>query len=344
MSENVCAMTTKIFYESDADIELLNGKTIAIIGYGSQGSAHAQNARDSGCTVIVGQRQPGPGFDAAVRDGFEPLSIKEAARQGDLINILLPDEVHGAVFSDQILPELTPGDVVMTCHGFSFHYSHIVAPDGVDRLLVAPKGQGHMVRGEFISGGGVPCLIATDETADSRTLPLGLAYAAALGGTRAGVILTTIAAETETDLFGEQAVLCGGLTSLVQAGFETLVEAGYQPELAYFECLHELKIIVDLLHSSGIQKMRDSISNTAEYGDYTRGPRVIDDHVRKKMKTILAEIQSGAFAKQFMAQHDGDDDELLRFRRENSKLQIEKVGAKLRCMMPWLQAQTSELD
>ncbi len=329
-------MPTTIFYEKDANIELLNGKTIAIIGYGSQGSAHALNLRDSGCQVIVGQRQPGPGFEAATKDGFSPVPIPEAAEQADLINILLPDEVHGKAFRQEILPQLSPGNIVMTCHGFSFHYGHVQPPAEIDRLLVAPKGQGHMVRQEYVKGGGVPCLIATDDHARSETLSIGLAYAAALGGSRAGVIQTTIAAETETDLFGEQAVLCGGLASLVQAGFETLVEAGYQPELAYFECLHELKIIADLLHTVGIAGMRESISNTAEYGDYTRGPRVIDDHVRQTMREILAEIQSGLFANQFVNQHDQHDRELRQFRERNRNLTIDQVGASLRSMMPWL--------
>ncbi len=337
-------MSTQIFYDTDANLELLNGKTIAIIGYGSQGAAHAQNVRDSGCRVIVGQRDGGPGFAAAKRDSFDPLDIAAAAEQADLINILLPDEIHGDIFREQILPGLNDGNIVMTCHGFSFHYGHVLTPAGVDRLLVAPKGQGHMVRSEYLRGGGVPCLIAIDDDTRPETLQLGLAYAAALGGTKAGVLLTTIAAETETDLFGEQAVLCGGVTGLVQAGFETLVEAGYQPELAYFECLHELKIIVDLMHNSGIRRMRESISNTAEYGDYTRGPRVIDDRVKATMKEILAEIQSGQFARQFIQQHKNGDQELNRLRADQSHPLIEQVGAKLRSLMPWLQNDLAETE
>ena len=329
-------MTTKIFYEADTNIKLLNGKTIAIIGYGAQGRAHAQNVRDSGCQVIVGQRTGGQGHDHAVEDGFTPVSIAEAAEQADLVNVLLPDEVHGDVFKTSIEPHLNPGNVVMACHGFSFHYGLIETADGIDRLLVAPKGQGHMVRGEYLRGGGVPCLIATDDDADPETLQLGLAYAAALGGAKAGILQTTIAAETETDLFGEQAVLCGGLTALVQAGFDTLVEAGYQPELAYFECLHELKIIADLLHSSGISKMRAAISNTAEYGDYVSGPTVIDDHVRANMKGILAEIQNGNFAARFLEQHRDGDKELNEHRNKGDDGLIEEVGGKLRGMMPWL--------
>ena len=331
-------MSTHIFYEDDADLSLINDKVIAIIGYGSQGAAHAQNLRDSGCKVVVGQRNGGPGHAAALKDGFEPVDIATASQTADIINILLPDEVHGQIFADQILPSLTPGNVVMTCHGFSFHYGYVEAPAGIHRLLVAPKGQGHMVRGEYLRGGGVPCLIATDDDANDEVLKLGLAYAAALGGTKAGVIQTTIAAETETDLFGEQAVLCGGLTSLVQAGFDTLVEAGYQPELAYFECLHELKIIVDLLHIRGIDEMRRSISNTAEFGDYTRGARIIDQQVRDKMKVLLQEIQSGKFAEEFMQQHRDGDKQLQELRTDHSQQPIETVGAKLRGMMPWIQS------
>jgi ketol-acid reductoisomerase len=327
---------TKIYYQDDVNQDLLSNKLIAIIGYGAQGQAHALNLRDSGCQVVVGQRRDGPGFDAAKKHGFDPVSISQAAASADLVNLLLPDEVHGQVFKQQIRPHLSQGNIVMTCHGFSFHYGYVTTDPGIERLLVAPKGQGHMVRGEYIKGGGVPCLIATDEGASTETFQLGLAYAAAIGGTRAGVIQTTIAAETETDLFGEQAVLCGGVTSLVQAGFDTLVQAGYQPELAYFECLHELKIIVDLLHSQGIAAMREAISTTAEYGDYTRGPRVIDDHVRATMKQILAEIQGGQFARQFIEQHEAGDTELKKFRRDHADTEIERVGKKLRSMMPWL--------
>lgn len=330
-------MTTNVFYEADTNIELLNGKTIGIIGYGAQGRAHALNVRDSGCSVVVGQRAGGIGHAHAIEDQFSPVTIEEATQSSDLINILLPDEVHGEVFRKSIEPNLSPGNVVMTCHGFSFHYGLIETAPNIDRLLVAPKGQGHMVRGEYLRGGGVPCLIATDDDASPDTFQLGLAYAAALGGSKAGILQTTIAAETETDLFGEQAVLCGGLASLVQAGFDTLVEAGYQPELAYFECLHELKIIADLLHSVGIAKMRESISNTAEYGDYTQGTNVIDDTVKAKMKQVLANIQSGNFAKEFLAQHADGGKQLNQFREQQRDSQIEEVGSRLRQMMPWLQ-------
>ena len=329
-------MATKIFYEADADIERLNEKTVAIIGYGAQGRAHAQNLRDSGVEVIVGQREGGQGYENAVSDQFMPVSIAEATKQSDIINVLLPDEVHGEVFNGLIRERLSPGQIIMTCHGFSFHYDLIQSTHENPRLLVAPKGQGHMVRGEYLQGGGVPCLIATDKGTSKQTFDIGLAYAAALGCHKAGIIETTIAAETETDLFGEQAVLCGGVTSLVQAGFDTLVEAGYQPELAYFECLHELKIIVDLLHSSGISEMRHAISNTAEFGDYTQGPRIIDDHVRSNMKKVLDEIQDGTFAKRFLDQHTRDDQELNEFRKNSQESLIEQIGGRLRSMMPWL--------
>jgi ketol-acid reductoisomerase len=329
-------MATNIFYDADANLQLVLYRQIAIIGYGAQGAAHALNLRDSGCQVIIGQR-PGKGFDAARDDGFDPVPIAAAAASADLINILLPDEVHGEVFESDIREHVQPGNGLMTCHGFSFHYGLISPPAGIDLLLVAPKGQGHMVRGEFKAGGGVPCLIATSDGATKETFQIGLAYAKALGGTRAGVIETTIQDETETDLFGEQAVLCGGVSALVQAGFETLVENGYQPELAYFECLHELKIIVDLLYSGGLSSMRDAISTTAEYGDYTRGPRVIDDSTKLEMKKILDEIQSGKFAKQFLAQYRNGHSELKAFRETNRDLPIEKIGRKLRAMMPWLE-------
>ena len=277
-----------------------------------------------------------------VKEGLEGVAdaaegVAEAAAQADLINLLLPDEVHGDVFEADIQPHLQQGNIVMTCHGFSFHYGLVVPPAGVDTLLVAPKGQGHMVRGEYLRGGGVPCLLATGAGASDETFQIGLAYAKALGGTKAGVIETTIAAETETDLFGEQAVLCGGLTALVQAGFDTLVDAGYQPELAYFECLHELKIIIDLLRVGGLTRMRDAISTTAEYGDYVVGPRIIDDSVRARMKEVLAEIQSGKFANQFIDQYRQGHPVLKAQREQHQSMQIEQVGKQLRAMMPWLE-------
>lgn len=326
----------KIYYEADADLELITRRKIAIIGYGAQGRAHSLNLRDSGCDVIVGQR-PGPGFDKAVSDGFQPIPIGEAASAANVINVMLPDEVHGEVFEALIKNCLSPGDIMITCHGFSFHYQLMNPPAGVESLLVAPKGQGHMVRGEYERGGGVPCLIAISEGSSEETFQIGLAYAKAIGGTKAGVIPTTIAAETETDLFGEQAVLCGGVSALVKAGFQTLVDAGYQPELAYFECLHELKIIVDLLHRGGLNEMREAISNTAEYGDYVSGPAVIDDHVQDRMKQVLSEIQNGNFAKRFLAQHQSGGQEMESFRGQDKDHLIESTGTRLRELMPWLQ-------
>jgi len=265
-----------MYYDQDADLSLLKGKTIAVIGYGSQGHAQAQNLRDSGCTVVVGQRPGSPNYDAAVRDGFKPVSATEAAESGDLVNILLPDEVQGDIYAREIKPHLRPGNLLLCSHGFNIHFGQVVPPEGVDCALVAPKGPGHLVRSEFVKGGGVPCLIATSEATTPAGKALALAYAKGIGGTRAGVLQTTFAEETETDLFGEQVVLCGGVSALVKMGFETLIEAGYQPESAYFECLHELKLIVDLIYECGLSYMRYSVSDTAEYGDYTRGPRIVN--------------------------------------------------------------------
>ncbi|MFZ4469719.1 MAG: ketol-acid reductoisomerase, partial [Pirellula sp.] len=292
-------MTAKIYYEQDADLSVLKDKTIAILGYGSQGHAQAQNLRDSGCKVIIGQRPGSKNYDLAVSHGFQPLEIDEASRKADIINVLLPDEVQGDLYRTHIKPNLTPGNVLMCSHGFNLHFGQIDPPKGVDALLVAPKGPGHLVRSEYTKGGGVPCLIALGTGASETTKKIGLAYAKGIGGTRGGVIETTIAEETETDLFGEQVVLCGGVSELVKAGFETLVEAGYQPEMAYFECMHELKLIVDLLYQGGLNYMRYSISNTAEFGDYTRGPRIITPETKKEMKKILREIQTGQFAKEW---------------------------------------------
>jgi ketol-acid reductoisomerase len=323
-------VTDRIFYAADTSPDLIRSCVVAMIGYGSQGQAHALNLRDSGVEVRVGQRPGGRGWQAALDDGFRPLTVAAAVEGADVVCLMLPDERHGAVFEAEIRPSLKPGATLMACHGFSFHYGLVHAPAGSYRLLVAPKGQGAMVRGEFLKGGGVPALVAVDPEAPDAVFQLGLSYATALGSAHAGIIRTTIAAETETDLFGEQAVLCGGLTALVQAGFETLVDAGYQPELAYFECLHELKIIADLLHARGIAGMRDAISSTAEFGDLTRGPRVIDDHVRQTLRTILAEIRSGQFAREFLNAARADSPT-----RSASSL-IESTGQRLRGMMPWL--------
>jgi ketol-acid reductoisomerase len=296
-------MAATIYYDKDADLNALKGKTVAIIGYGSQGHAHAQNLRDSGVKVIVCQRPGGKNYDLAKSHGFEPMSASEAAKQADVINILLPDEMQGDVFKSDILPHLAPGKVLMCSHGFNIHFGQITPPKGVDVLLVAPKGPGHLVRSEFVAGGGVPCLIALGEGASEETFKIGMAYAKGIGGARAGVIRTTIAEETETDLFGEQAVLCGGAAALVKAGFDTLVEAGYQPEMAYFECMHELKLIVDLFYQGGLSYMRYSVSNTAEYGDYTRGPRIVTEETKKEMKKILEEIRSGQFARDWILEN-----------------------------------------
>jgi ketol-acid reductoisomerase len=330
-------MAATIYYEKDADLNALKGKTVAIIGYGSQGHAHAQNLRDSGVKVIVGQRPGGKNYDLAKSHGFEPMSAAEAAKQADVINILLPDEMQGDVFKSDILPHLNPGKVLMCSHGFNIHFGQITPPKGVDVLLVAPKGPGHLVRSEFVAGGGVPCLIALGEGASEETFKIGMAYAKGIGGARAGVIRTTIAEETETDLFGEQAVLCGGAAALVKAGFDTLVEAGYQPEMAYFECMHELKLIVDLFYQGGLSYMRYSVSNTAEYGDYTRGPRIVTDETKKEMKKILEEIRSGQFARDWILENKANAASFKATRRREREHGVEKVGKELRRMMSWIQ-------
>lgn len=329
-------MAATIYYEEDADLSLLKNKTIAILGYGSQGHAQAQNLRDSGCNVIIGQRPGGPNYELAKQHGFAPMSIAEATTKADLINILLPDEVQGDLFRAEIRGNLRAGKVLMCSHGFNLHFGQIEPPAGVDTLLVAPKGPGHLVRSEYVKGGGVPCLIAVGEGASEMTKKLGLAYAKGIGGTRGGVIETTIAEETETDLFGEQVVLCGGVSELVKAGFETLVEAGYQPEMAYFECMHELKLIVDLFYQGGLSYMRYSISNTAEYGDYTRGPRIITEETRAEMKKILKEIQTGQFARDWILENRAGAASFKAMRRRERKLQIEDVGRRLRRLMTWI--------
>jgi len=331
-------MTATIYYDKDADLAALKDKTIAILGYGSQGHAHAQNLRDSGLKVVVGQRPGGPNYDLAKSHGFEPMSLADAAKAGDLVNILLPDELQGDAYREHIKPNLKPGNVLMCSHGFNVHFGQVEAPKGVATLLVAPKGPGHLVRSEFEAGGGVPCLIALGVGADDTTRKLGLAYAKGIGGTRAGVIETTIAEETETDLFGEQAVLCGGVSALVKAGFDTLVEAGYQPEMAYFECLHELKLIVDLFYKGGLSYMRYSVSNTAEYGDYSRGPRIVTDETRAEMKKILEEIRSGQFAREWILENKAGAPAFKATKRREKDLPIEQVGRKLRKLMTWIDA------
>jgi len=329
-------MAATIFYDTDADLSLLKDKTIAILGYGSQGHAQAQNLRDSGCNVVIGQRPGGANYDLAVSHGFEPLSLSEATKRGDLVNVLLPDEVQGDLYKNEIRDQLVPGNILMCSHGFNVHFDQVVAPDGVDMLLVAPKGPGHLVRSEYERDGGVPCLIAMNPGASEETLKLGLAYAKGIGGTRGGVIQTTFAEETETDLFGEQVVLCGGVSELVKAAFETLVDAGYQPEMAYFECLHELKLIVDLFYQGGLSYMRYSVSNTAEYGDYSRGPRIINDETRQEMKKILSEIQDGHFAREWILENRAGAPSFQAIRRRDRDLEIETVGRRLRKLMSWI--------
>jgi ketol-acid reductoisomerase len=329
---------TKIYYDKDADLALLKNKTIAILGYGSQGHAHAQNLRDSGCNVIVGQRPGGANYDLAKSHGFEPVSAEEAAKRADMINILLPDELQADVYRTSVKPNLKPGALLMCSHGFNVHFNQIEAPPGVDIVLVAPKGPGHLVRSEFERGGGVPCLIAVSEGAKEESRQLGLAYAKGIGGARAGVIETTFAEETETDLFGEQVVLCGGLSALIKAGYETLVEAGYQPEMAYFECMHEVKLIVDLFYQGGLNYMRYSVSNTAEYGDYTRGPRIITPETKQEMKKILAEIQNGEFARDWILENRAGAPRFKAIRRQERKHPIEEIGRKLRRLMPWIKS------
>jgi ketol-acid reductoisomerase len=331
-------MPAKTYYDNDADLSVLKGKTIAILGYGSQGHAQAQNLRDSGCNVVIGQRPGGLNYDLAKEHGFDPVSVEEATKRADIVNLLLPDEVQGDIYRASIRPHLKRGNVLMSSHGFNIHFGQVEPPPGVDTLLVAPKGPGHLVRSEFERGGGVPCLIALGKGASEETKKIGLAYAKGIGGTRGGVIETTFAEETETDLFGEQVVLCGGVSALVSAAFETLVEAGYQPEMAYFECLHELKLIVDLFYQGGLSYMRYSVSNTAEYGDYTRGPRIVTEETRREMKKILYEIQSGQFAREWILENKAGAPAFKALRRRQRASQIEEVGKQLRSMMHWIKA------
>jgi ketol-acid reductoisomerase len=329
-------MAVKVYYEDDADLSHLKGKTISIIGYGSQGHAQAQNLRDSGCNVLVGQRPGGPNYDLAISHGFKPVSAAEAAEKGDLINILLPDELQGDVYRNDIRPQLKPGNLLMCSHGFNIHFGQVQPPKGVDCALVAPKGPGHLVRSEYEKGGGVPTLIALSDAASETSRQLALAYAKGIGGTRGGVIETTFAEETETDLFGEQVVLCGGVSALVKTAFEVLVEAGYQPEMAYFECMHELKLIVDLFYQGGLNYMRYSVSNTAEFGDYTRGPRIVTEQTKLEMKKILNEIQTGQFARDWLLENKAGTPSFQATRRRERNHEIEKVGKQLRKMMSWI--------
>jgi ketol-acid reductoisomerase len=325
-----------MLYEDDASLDPLEGKTVAILGYGSQGHAHALNLKDSGVDVVVGLRPDSSSVAKAEAEGLEVLSIADAASKGDVVMILLPDEKQAEIWESEIKDGIAPGNLLMFAHGFAVNFDQIEPPAGVDIGLVAPKGPGHMVRRQYEEGSGVPCLMAVhaDESGSARDLVM--AYAKGIGGTRAGVIETTFKDEVETDLFGEQAVLCGGTTELVRAGFDTLVEAGYDPRLAYFECLHELKLIVDLMYEKGIQGMRHSISNTAEYGDMTRGPKVITDETRAAMKKILADIQSGEFATEWIAENRAGGENFDRLREEGKNHQVEQVGSELRRKMDWI--------
>ena len=329
-------MPAKVYYDSDANLDTLKGKKIAIIGYGSQGHAQAQNLRDSGLNVIVADLPNTDNWRLAEEHGFKPVTAAEAAKLADVIQILTEDEVQGVVYENEVKASLTAGKTLLFSHGFNIHFGQIVPPADVDVIMVAPKGPGHLVRRVYTEGAGVPALIAIYQDASGKAKDTALAYAKGLGATKVGVLETTFEEETETDLFGEQAVLCGGCTALVQAGFETLVEAGYQPEIAYFECLHELKLIVDLMYEGGMDYMRYSISNTAEYGDYSRGPRVITDEVREEMAEILYEIQSGEFAREWILENKAGRPVLNAARRHNKELLLEEVGGELREMMPWL--------
>src|SRR5437763_6246278 len=327
-----------IHYEKDADAALVAGRKVAIIGYGSQGHAHALNLKESGVVVRVGLRPDSSSVKKATEAGLKVMSVAQASAEADLIMILLPDTEHGPVYKAEIEPHLEPGNALFVSHGFSVRFNEVEPPEGVDVALVAPKGPGHLVRRTYTEGGGVPCLIAVQQDASGKAREVALSYADAIGGTRAGVLETTFAEETETDLFGEQVVLCGGLTALARAGFETLVEAGYQPESAYFECLHGVKLIVDLMYEEGISGMRYSISDTAEYGDVTRGPRIITDETKAEMRRILDEIQDGRFAEEWIAESRGGRKRFHELLAKGAEHPVEKVGKELRGMMPWISA------
>jgi ketol-acid reductoisomerase len=331
-----------MFYDDDADLTLLDGKTVAIIGYGSQGHAHSLNLKDSGVSVVVGLRPDSSSVARAAEHGLRVAEPADAASEGDVVMMLVPDELHGQVWESGVRDGVAPGNLLLFGHGFSIHYEQIVPPPEVDVALVAPKGPGHLVRRQFLEGSGVPGLVAVSQDATGNALPLALAYAKGIGCTRGGVIETTFKDETETDLFGEQAVLCGGVTELVRAGYETLVDAGYDPRLAYFECMHELKLIVDLMYEKGIAGMRYSISNTAEYGDLTRGKRVIGPESRAAMQQLLSEIQSGDFAREWIAENRAGQENFKRMRSEQAAHQVEVVGQELRAQMDWIDTEFAE--
>jgi len=332
------AMAATIYYEDQAPIAPLAGKKVAVIGYGSQGHAHSQNLRDSGVEVAIAELEGTDNFKLAVEHGFTPGDIKTAMNGAALIIVTLPDEVQAKVYGSQIAPNLKAGQTLGFCHGFNIHFKYIVPPKDVNVVMIAPKGPGHLVRSEYEKGGGVPCLVAVEQDATGDAKAIALAWANGIGGARAGILETTYKEETETDLFGEQVVLCGGLSALIKAGFETLVAAGYQPEIAYFECVHEVKLIVDLIYQGGLSYMRYSISNTAEYGDLSRGPRIVTDETRAEMKKILGEITSGAFAKEWVSEYQGGLKNFNTLYEKDHGSQVETVGRKLRKMMKWVNA------
>jgi ketol-acid reductoisomerase len=329
-------MATEIYYDDDADLSIIQGRKVAVLGYGSQGHAHALSLHDSGVDVRVGLPEGSKSRDKAEAAGLRVTDPATACQEADLIMVLAPDTVQRHLYSDHVAPNLKDGDALFFGHGFNIRYDYIKPPAGVDVAMVAPKGPGHLVRRQFVEGRGVPVLVAIEQDATGKALQLALSYAKGIGGTRAGALRTTFTEETETDLFGEQAVLCGGTTALVQAGFETLVEAGYQPEVAYFECLHELKLIVDLMYEGGIANMRYSISDTAEYGDLTRGPRIITDATKEEMRRILGEIQDGTFAREWIGEDDNGRPQFNKLREQGKAHQIEETGAKLRPLMSWI--------
>ena len=331
-------MPAEMFYDSDADLSVIQGRTVAVIGYGSQGHAHALSLRDSGVDVRVGLRPGSASVEKAEAAGLRVLSVADAAAEADLIMILAPDQYQRTIYAEDIAPNLQEGDALFFAHGFNIRFGYIQPPAGVDVCMVAPKGPGHLVRREYAEGRGVPVIVAVEKDETGDAWPLALSYAKAIGGLRAGGIKTTFTEETETDLFGEQAVLCGGMSALVQAGFEVLTEAGYQPEVAYFECLHELKLIVDLMYEGGIAKQRWSVSDTAEYGDYVSGPRVIDAHVKENMEAVLADVQSGAFAKRFIDDQDAGAPEFKALRAKAEQHPIEATGHQLRGLMAWVKS------
>ena len=327
----------RVYYDRDADVNLIKSKKVAVIGYGSQGHAHANNLRDSGVKDVVVALRPGsPSAAKAENAGFKVLTNSEAAKWADIVMVLAPDELQAGLYNNELKPNMREGSALAVAHGLSIHFRLIEPRPDMDVFMIAPKGPGHTVRSEYQRGAGVPCLLAVEQNPSGNAIEIGLSYACAIGGGRAGVIETTFREECETDLFGEQSVLCGGLTSLILAGFETLVEAGYAPEMAYFECCHEVKLIVDLIYEGGIANMRYSVSNTAEYGDYSRGPRIIDEHVRAEMKKVLAEIQSGRFAREWVLENNAGQPSFKAMRRREAQHPIEEIGERLRAMMPWI--------